>query len=66
MRYKLSIGCHRPGRLMSRDSENIEFDTMEEAEDRIRASEKTWRSIGYQVWFAKITDKKTGEVLLER
>lgn len=54
MSYKLNIGCHR-NTIISRDSEVREFDSRQEAYDDYLSAKKFWRSIGYIVWFAKIT-----------
>jgi hypothetical protein len=42
-----------------------EFDTLEAAQKSLTDSEKFWRSINYQVWFAEITDPD-GKVILKR
>lgn len=60
--YTLNIGCIQGDRLTSRDSETRTFDTYEEAIENIVQSERFWKSIGYSVWFAVVTDKDGKEV----
>lgn len=50
-KWKLSIGCHK-GTLMSRDSDQVELDSLEACEEYVKESEKFWQQIGYFVWFA--------------
>lgn len=54
-KWKLSMGCHR-GTLTSRDSEVPFYGSYEECMEEYRTTKKRYHSIGYCVWFAKVTD----------
>lgn len=63
-KWKLNIGCHRYT-ITSRDSEVREFDTEQEAIQSWQDSRKSYRSIGYVVWFAILTDPQGNTRTLE-
>ena len=50
-KWTLCSGCHR-GTLMSRDSGAQEYDSLEACRQAVEDAEKSYRSIGYYVWYA--------------
>lgn len=61
-KWTLSIGCHN-GTLMSRDSaQPSSHDTEEDALAEYIRQKDIWRSLGYYIWFARITNAG-GEVV---
>jgi hypothetical protein len=64
-KFVLNHGCHK-GTLVSRDNARSEkFDTEKEARDRYLKHKYFYESIGYQIWFAKITCPNGKEIHLE-
>ena len=56
MAYRLTHGCIRQDESpMSRDVGDPEdFETEEEAEDRLRKLSRYYQSIGYKIWWSNI------------
>jgi hypothetical protein len=50
--WRLSIGIHK-GTLMSRDTDNRTFNSLEECKRDVRQTEENMARIGYYIWFAK-------------
>lgn len=54
-KFMLVHGIHK-GTLMSRDTGQQEFDSMEACEEYLDQQEAFYRSIGYMIWFAYVID----------
>jgi hypothetical protein len=65
-KWTLSYGVHR-GTYTSRDAGMPkQFDTKELALNSFRNSRKFLHSIGYQIWYAKLTDPQGNTTTLEQ
>lgn len=64
-KYMLEIGIHN-GTLVSRDSEQPKFyDTEDEALSEFYKARTWYRSIGYMIWYAYLTNPDGNKRVLE-
>jgi hypothetical protein len=65
-KYILNHGCHRDT-IASRDTAQPEYyDTFDEAKQAYIEHRKFYRSIGYKIWFAEITNPDGTKQMLEQ